>query len=368
MKKYIVIGLIVLVGGALLIGPLLGDDPEIPTNDGGATGTPIPEKLPATFSFSDNLAATCNSNQSIDVVINEKDIAQLVVDFDGVSIESWENPTTNVSFSFTVTKVGTYSFDLIATMKDGKQIKDERSLRVVSDIKPKRLKAKIIKPFSHNETSFTQGLEFEGGKLYEGTGLRGVSKVMEVNLETGESLRQQGLDANYFGEGITILNDKLYQLTWERGKCFVYDLQTLQILNEDKNYVGQGWGLCNNGTELIMSDGTENIYFRDPETFQEIRRIQVFSDEGPIPQLNELEYIDGKIYANVYQTNVVVSIDPETGKVFEIIQCNELVSQGRGSGVELNGIAQNDVDGKIYLTGKKWPLLFEVEFVPDAIQ
>lgn len=367
MKKYIVIGLIVLVGGALLIGPLLGDDPDTPDNGGGETVSRIAQKLPAQFSFDENLAAICNGNQSIDVVINEKDIALLEVNFDGIVIESWENPTANVSFSFTGTKVGTYSFDLIATMNDGKQITDERSLRVVSDIKPKRLRAKIINPLSHNETSFTQGLEFEGGKLYEGTGLRGFSKVMEINIETGESIRQQGLDANYFGEGITILNDKLYQLTWERGKCFVYDLQTLQILNEDKSYIGQGWGLCNNGTELIMSDGSENIYFRDPETFQEIRRIQVFNDQGPIPQLNELEYMEGKIYANVYQTNIIVSIDPETGKVMEMIQCTELASQGRGSGSELNGIAQNDADGKIYLTGKKWPLMFEVEFVPDAI-
>ncbi|GAB5417120.1 MAG: hypothetical protein Crog4KO_19860 [Crocinitomicaceae bacterium] len=367
MKKYIVIGLIVLVGGALLIVPLMKDD-DNPTGSGTRIQPPPPEPLAAQFAFDQNLAAVCNMLQTIEIQVKEKDIASLKVSFDGNIIKSWDNPTGNVSFPFTGTVVGTYSFNLIAKMKDGSEVIDERSVRVVSEITPQRLRAEIINSYPHSETSFTQGLEFENGKLYEGTGLYGESRVMEVDLETGSRVDGQQLDANYFGEGITIFNDKLYQLTWQRGKCFVFDMNPLQLTMEDKSFVGEGWGLCNNGTELIMSDGSEIIYFRDPETFQEIRRIQVFNDVGPIPQLNELEFIDGKIYANVYQTNVIVSIDPQTGKVLEMINCDDVANRGRGNGLELNGIAYNDTDEKIYLTGKKWSFLYEVNFVPTTLQ
>lgn len=363
MKKYIVVGLIVLVGGALLVGPLLQGDPEP-----GSETDPVREyvQLPARFSFEQNLAAISNTSQTVQVSVLQKDIAKLEVDYNGEIIQSWDNPTANVSFPFAGNEVGTFSFDLVATMKDGSQLRDERSLRVVSDIAPERLKAVEVTSFAHSITSFTQGLEFDNGKLYEGTGLYGESRVMEVELNTGDATDQLGLGAEYFGEGITIMDDKLYQLTWQRGKCFVYDLNPISLTMNDKSYVGEGWGLCNNGTELIMSDGSETIYFRDPENFQEIRRIQVFNDVGPIRMLNELEYIDGKIYANVYQTNLIVSVDPATGKVQEMINCDELATKGRGAGLELNGIAHNDTDGKTYLTGKKWPLIFEVSFVPEV--
>ncbi len=367
MKKYIVIGLIVLVGGALLLVPLMKGD-DNPTDPGRTVQPPTPEPLPAQFAFEQNLAAVCNKSQTVEVLLNEKEIASLEVTIDGNVIKRWENPAANVSFPLTRSEVGTYALHLTMKMKDGTEKKDERFLRVVSDITPQRLRAEIVESYPHSETSFTQGLEFENGKLYEGTGLYGESRVMEVDLETGSRVEGQQLDANYFGEGITIFNDKLYQLTWQRGKCFVYDMNPLQLTMEDKSFVGEGWGLCNNGTELIMSDGSEIIYFRDPETFQEIRRIEVFNDVGPIPQLNELEFINGKIYANVYQTNLIVSIDPQTGKVLEMINCDELATRGRGAGLELNGIAYNDVDSKTYLTGKKWSFLYEVTFVPAPTQ
>lgn len=372
MKKYIVIALIVLVGGALLIGPLLRDEPDTPEGGRHAVITPAKVKLPAEFKFEQNLAVICSATQTVEVQLNQKDIASLEVIFDGNSIQKWENPTENVSFPFTASVVGTYSISLITTLKDGSQMTDERALRVFSDIKPQEYIAQIIgNPLPHDVGSFTQGLEFHKGKLFEGVGLNGESRILEVNLQSGEILRKLGLDGTYFGEGITILNNKLYQITWQNEKCFIYDFTSRDdsfILLDDKSYQGEGWGLCNNGSELIMSNGSEEIQFIDPESFEVKRRIQVFSDEGPITQLNELEFIDGNIYANVYQTSAVVVIDPATGKVLQIIDCSNLVLQGRGSGLELNGIAKNDVNGKIYMTGKKWPMLFEVKFVPKPLQ
>ena len=158
------------------------------------------------------------------------------------------------------------------------------------------------------------------------------------------------------------MNDKIYQLTWKNQKCYVYDVNSLQLLSEF-NYKGEGWGLTHDGTSLIMSDGTERIVFRNPETFAIERTIEVYNNQGPINYLNELEYIDGKIYANVWTTAGVAVFDPKTGKVLEEISGAELFKVGRGSGEVLNGIAHNPATGKTYMTGKNWVKLFEVKFV-----
>ncbi len=366
-KKYIVITLIVLVGGALLIGPLIRSNPDTP--DPGSIKRPVDIKLPAEFGFDQNLAAITGVTQNVEIQVNQKDIASMEVDFDGTIIQKWDNPTGNVSFPFSATILDTYPIKLTVTLKDGSQTTDERLVRVVSDIPPTYLRAEIIgNPLPHDANSFTQGLEFKDGRLYEGVGLYGESRILEVNLQSGEILRKLGLDASHFGEGITLLGDKLYQLTWQKGKCLVYDYSLNSdsfTLLDEKAYEGEGWGLCNNGSELILSNGSEKIQFIDPETFEVKRTIQVFSDEGPFTQLNELEFIDGKIYANIYQMNAVVAIDPATGKVVEIIDCSQLSARGGAAvGKELNGIAKDDTTGKVYMTGKKWSMLFQVQFVP----
>lgn len=366
MKKYIVIGLIVLVGAALLIGPLMnGDSGVLPEGGGSNGGNQLTTQLPATFNFKaqGNPGTYYQTISDIEINVHQKDIRLLEVFFDGEMIKSWENPTSNVKFQLTPNKIGTYSFELVATLKDGKTKADSRSLRILSDITPKQMQASIVKTYNHDPQSFTQGLEFHGNDLFESTGLNGKSQVREVNLLTGEVIRKIQLDGTYFGEGITFMNDQIYQLTWQSGRCFVYDYSSPDsfTLKSDFSYLGEGWGLCNNGKELIMSDGSEFIVFRKPETFQEIRKIQVYNDKGPINLLNELEYIDGKIYANVYQTGIIIAIDPETGRVLEQINCEQLIKEGQGSGDVLNGIAQ-DPAGKIYMTGKNWPKLFEVTF------
>jgi len=366
MKKYIVIGLIVLVGLALLIGLLMNGGGEIPESGGsGSNGTQLTTQLPATFNFKaqGNPATVYQTTSDFGITLHQKDIALLEVIFDGEVIQSYKNPKSNLKFQLTPDKIGTYSFELVATLKDGAVVADSRSLRIVSDVQPKMMQANIVASYKHDVESFTQGLEFNGKNLYEGTGLYGKSQVRQVNLLTGEVIRKIQLDGTYFGEGITFLNNQIYQLTWQKGRCFTYDYSAPDhfTLKSDFSYIGEGWGLCNDGTELIMSDGTEFIVFRNPETFQETRKIQVYNDRGPINLLNELEYIDGKIYANVYQTNIIIAIDPATGRVLEQINCDQLIKEGQGSGDVLNGIAQ-DPSGKIYMTGKNWPKLFEVSF------
>ena len=361
MKKVIVVVLIVLVGGALLIGPLLNNTGDVAGGNPGGQVDPLTKSLPASFNFNGNPGTIYRSESNIDITVKDKYITTLEVKLDGKVMQSWENPTSNVKFTFTPNMIGTYSLELISTKKDGSQSTDTRSIRILSDIEPRMLEANILATYDHDIESFTQGLEFSGNDLWEGTGLNGKSEIREVEITNGEVKRQLKLDGTYFGEGITIMGDQLFQLTWQNGRCFTYDISGDITLTGDHNYVGEGWGLCNDGNQLIMSNGTEVIVFRDPETFEETRRIQVYNDREAIVYLNELEYIDGKIYANVYQTNIVIAIDPETGRVLEQITCDQLIKEGQGSGDVLNGIAQ-DASGKIYMTGKNWPKLFEVSF------
>jgi glutamine cyclotransferase len=226
---------------------------------------------------------------------------------------------------------------------------------------------KVTKEYPHDTQNYTQGLEFNNGKLYEGTGdpsQQGKTVVGQIDLKTGGfSGLKNGLDQTYFGEGITIFGNELFQLTWRNGKCFVYDKNTMQ-LKRDISYTGDGWGLCNDGKALIMSDGTERIYFRNPKTFQIIRTIDVYDNVGPRTFINELEFVNGKIYANIYQTNTIIAIDPLTGKVLEEIDASALEISGKSGGDVLNGIAFNPLTNKTYLTGKYWSKLFEVQFIP----
>ncbi len=358
MKKNIVIGLIVLVGGALLIYPLFKDDPS---------GLRPKKEIPAEFLFKENLATIFNQEISIDVKVNST-VELLEVIFNDSVIESWNSPAKQIAFQFNPNSfgVGTKTLLLRSTLEDGSTFVDNRLVRVLSDIIPEKLTVNVANSHPHNPTSFTQGLEFYKGKLYEGTGdpgNQGKTIVAQVELETGEQVQKMGLPAGYFGEGITILNDTLYQLTWQNGKCYMYLVKNnLVPISQEFGYIGEGWGLCNDGKSLIMSNGSEHITFRDPKTFAIQHSIDVYSNKGPVNYLNELEYIDGKIYANVWTTNIIIAIDPLTGRVLQEIDATNLVIQNRGIGEVLNGIAYNHQTGKTYLTGKNWNGLFEVSF------
>jgi len=222
----------------------------------------------------------------------------------------------------------------------------------------------IVNTYPHDRNAFTQGLVFEDGVLYEGTGLLGCSTLRRVELETGEILQVHELPAQFFGEGITIYGNKIIQLTWQSNIGFVYDKNSFELLQEF-NYSTEGWGITHDGTRLIMSDGTSTLHFLDPQTFEEIGQLEVFDNDGPVTRLNELEYIQGEIYANVWQTDRVARIAPETGRVIGWVELGGLLTaEDRSEPVDvLNGIAYDAMTDRLFVTGKLWPKLFEIELI-----
>jgi glutaminyl-peptide cyclotransferase len=219
----------------------------------------------------------------------------------------------------------------------------------------------VIKVRPHDRGAFTQGLVYLDGALLESTGLNGRSSLRKVDLETGKVLKSVDVPAEYFAEGLALLNGKLFQLTWQNEKCFVYDLQTFQK-EKEFTYTGEGWGLTTDGHWLIMSDGTDQIRFLDPATFEEKRRITVMARGHMVNKLNELEFIKGEIYANIWTTDYVVRIDPATGKVVGVIDFSGLLApEDRDHTTDvLNGIAYDPAGDRLFVTGKCWPKLFEV--------
>jgi glutaminyl-peptide cyclotransferase len=222
----------------------------------------------------------------------------------------------------------------------------------------------IVHTFPHDPLAFTQGLVFHDGLLYEGTGLEEQSSIRKVRLETGEVLQKRDLPGEYFGEGIVIWNDRLLQLTWKAEKGFIYDLATFAPKGEFQ-YPGEGWGLTTDGKQIIMSDGTPQLRFWDPETLKETSRITVTDDGRPVAELNELEWVRGEIYANVWQTDRIARIDPKTGKVVGWINCYGLLTPAdRTEQTDvLNGIAYDSKGDRLFVTGKRWPKLFEIKVV-----
>ncbi|HUS22475.1 MAG TPA: glutaminyl-peptide cyclotransferase [Aeromicrobium sp.] len=225
-----------------------------------------------------------------------------------------------------------------------------------------QLSVEIVGRRPHDAGAYTQGLALVGGRLFESTGLYGESNVREVDPESGDVLHQVDLDHGYFGEGLAVFDDRLIQLTWHERTAFVYrsgDLSTVGTFAYDT----EGWGLCDDGSRLVMSDGSSTLYFRDRQTFEQLGTVAVKNGEAPVDMLNELECADGDVYANVYQTTDIVRIDPSTGEVTAVIDASSLlVEPGTDAGV-LNGIAYDAEAGTFLLTGKNWPTLFEVRFV-----
>jgi glutamine cyclotransferase len=222
----------------------------------------------------------------------------------------------------------------------------------------------IVHTYPHDPLAFTQGLLYLDGALYEGTGDWEQSSIRKVKLETGEVLQKRDLPGQYFGEGIVVWKDRLLELTWESEKGFIYDLAAFTPKGEF-SYPGEGWGLTTDGKRIIMSDGTPRLRFWDPETLRETGRITVTDDGRPLPELNELEWVKGEIYANVWQTERIARIDPITGKVVGWIDCRGLLTLADRSGQTdvLNGIAYDAKQDRLFVTGKRWPKLFEIKLV-----
>ncbi|HEX5690201.1 MAG TPA: glutaminyl-peptide cyclotransferase, partial [Roseiflexaceae bacterium] len=223
----------------------------------------------------------------------------------------------------------------------------------------------VINTYPHDPQAFTQGLVYEDGVLYEGTGLNGQSTLRKVELETGAVLQQHDLASEYFGEGITIVGDKIFQLTWRSNIGFIYDKATFEQIGQF-SYSTEGWGLTHDDTRLIMSDGTATLHFLDPQTQQETGSVQVTDQGNPVTQLNELEYINGEVYANIWQTDWIARIDLQTGTVAGWISLAGLLSpeERKPPTDVLNGIAYDAAGDRLFVTGKRWPKLFEIKLLP----
>jgi glutamine cyclotransferase len=266
-----------------------------------------------------------------------------------------------ITISTENSNVGFVDLYLAYTDEKGIEHRDNRRLIIFSNITPKNQFAKVINNYAHNTSAYTQGLEFYKGKLYESTGQKGASLITEVDLYSGNQIRTVDLAPQYFGEGLTILNDTIYQITWQSRVCKLYDMAFNPI--GEFHYEGEGWGLSNNGHSIIMTNGTSEIVWRDPRTFEVEKTIYAFADQQDYQSLNEIELINDKLFANVYTTNTIIEIDTTSGKVLSLISCDNLALEGRVNGADvLNGIAYNPLTKKTYLTGKLWPKLFEVTF------
>ncbi len=270
-----------------------------------------------------------------------------------------------VVFSTATAKIGSRLFT--AKVYSGGEAEELSTNVIIKPAQaPEQFSYKVLATFAHDTSSYTQGLEFNDGMLYESDGEYGSSSLRKVDPKTGKVLKKQDLANEVFAEGLSVLGDKLVQLTWQENVGLVYNKNSL-VLQGQFPYQNsrEGWGLCNNGERFYKSDGTNQIYFLNKDTYQEEGFIEVYNNQGPVDQLNELEFIDGKIYANVYQTDKIVIIDPKTGAVTgEIDLSGILQPKDRYANTDvLNGIAYDSAGKKLYVTGKNWAKLFQIALV-----
>ncbi len=229
------------------------------------------------------------------------------------------------------------------------------------DARAQQVSYEVVSSYPHDPTSFTQGLVWHDGTLYESTGLKGESKLRRLEFPSGRVLKEINLASEFFGEGLALVDGRLIQLTWQSHKGFVYDLNTFRQLQEFA-YDTEGWGLTYDGKNLILSDGSSDLFYLDPQTFKPIRKLAVTMNGKPISELNELEFIDGEIWANVWQTDLIVRINPSTGRVASFLNLKGILAPSDKTGREdvLNGIAYDAERKRIFVTGKLWPRIFEI--------
>ena len=223
-------------------------------------------------------------------------------------------------------------------------------------------KYRAVAEFPHDAKAFTQGLAIVNGQMFEGTGKKGESTLRKVDLKTGRVELIVRIDPVYFGEGITVLNDQIYQVTWQDRIALVYDVKTLNPVANFR-YSGEGWGLTNDGKQLILSDGTSILRFIDPKTFDVVKRLRVHGANGQVDKLNELEFVKGEILANIWYSDRIARISPETGEVLGWIDLSALYPQNQRTSKEdvLNGIAYDEASDRLFVTGKNWPKVYEIE-------
>jgi len=262
-------------------------------------------------------------------------------------------------------KVGRIDFKVRTFSKSGNS-SNKLAVTMLSDIVPKEYSYKVINTYFHDKAAYTQGLIYEDGYFYEATGQRGESTLRKVQVKTGDVVQSFTIPSDVFGEGITIFNDKIIQLSWQKYTGYVYDKRSFKLLTKF-NYPTEGWGLTNNSKNLIMSDGSHNLYFLNTETYSEIDKLEVYDNKKRVRNLNELELINGDIYANIYTTDKIAIIDIKTGKVKAYINLSEILPSKdyiQGETDVLNGIAYDKTGDRLFVTGKYWPKLFEIKVQP----
>lgn len=317
-----------------------------------------PNALKANYKMSDplSLAVQNTQNKSIDSIvyyISEKRVGAVK-----------GNEKFNVTLSEDI--LPGYHPVKALVFYEGENVETDARIEVVSSIKPKLLKYSIVNEYPHDETSYTQGLEFYRDTLFEGTGQYGTSKLLKTDYKTGKIYKSVPVEGQFFGEGITVLNNKVYQLTWKENTGFIYNADTFKRIDSFQYFKKiEGWGLCNDGKNIYQSDGTEKIWILNPENMRQTGHLNVYSEANKITAVNELEWVEGKIYGNVYQKDAVAVIDPKTGMVEGILDLRELKTKVNMVGHDpandvLNGLAYNPRTKTLFVTGKKWNKMFEI--------
>ena len=306
------------------------------------------EKVPVRFSSKDHY-----SIDSAVIYVNGKPVAHT------------GKEVCEYTYKIPADKVGTTTIKVIAWHPDGKQGIASTQIQVKPDQAPVSRQYEIVHVYPHDPEAYTQGLQYQDGSMYEGTGQYGESSLRKTDMSNGKIISVLNIDSQLFGEGITIYGDKIYQITWRSRKGFIYNLKTFS-LESTFQYNSEGWGITTAGDKLIMSDGSHKLYHIAPSGFHILKEVEVFDHTGPVEQLNELEYVEGLVWANVWQTDRIVAIDPETGAVKEDIHLDSLLTPAEKSKLTdhddvLNGIAWNPQKKTFYVTGKRWPKLFEIK-------
>lgn len=321
------------------------------------------------YKFILNTPKSVQSNQDLAISISEK--GNKPIDSVQYSIGNKKIKSTNNTATIKINdyRLGKHTVTAIV-FYENKTKKVSKPIYIMADSAPEIYTYKVINTYPHDKGAYTQGLEYHNGFLYEGTGQKGASSIRKVELETGKVLQQKDLDEKYFGEGITILNNKLYQLTWQGGVGFIYNLESFEQEKEFKYTKSrEGWGLTNNGDRIIKTDGSERIWFLNPDTLLEENYIEAYTNKQKVEKLNELEYINGKIYANRWQLNSILIINPENGKVEGVANLNslkDLIEKDQkleDSDEVLNGIAFDKENNRLFVTGKHWSKLYEIELI-----
>lgn len=303
-------------------------------------------------------------NIKILVKLKDGELKETTVCIDSVQVT--KNSNTEFTYSLNGFKqLGKHIIKAEAVKTDGQTGTYFKEFEVLSDIVPEKYGYEVVQSYPHNDESFTEGLEIHNGFLYESTGENGKSFLYKCNLKTGQVIKSVKLADKYFGEGITIFNNRIYQLTYKNKVGFIYNLENLALVDSFHYESAEGWGMTHDDKYLIMDDGTNNLTYLDPATLKPVKKVQVYDDKDAVVYINELEYSDGVIYANIWGTNLIAKIDPQSGKVLAKIDLDGIMAVNTsGKQIDvLNGIAIDPATKKMYVTGKYFPKLFEIKLV-----